>query len=427
MTKKAKDFGLQDIAEHGATFEVQKEDKKPEIQEEAIVLDIIGSGAIAIASDTVSKGKKKKLDKARFMQAYQSLNRSFSFKRGVPLQDKALFYELVSTMIAAGVSVVASIRIFAEQTSNKYFQKISEAVSYQLEKGQSFSQALAEYPHIFEEAEIGIIKSAEATGRLNEVLKRLGIQIEQSIELRSKIKSALIYPVIVLVFIIASIYSMLRFVIPQISDLFDQTGLELPWITRFLIEASDFVVNNGLSIVIVTVSFIFAVISFSKTKPGKKIFHTMYLHIPVLKEFQKAINQARFARSISNLLNSGIGIVDSCEITARSISNVVYKEKIRLIANDVSQGISMADSIQDSPYFSNLLVSMFSIGEKTAQLDDLSGKTADYFENKVSVMAENFSKLIQPFIISVVGGMVAAVVLAIMLPMTELLGGIDAL
>lgn len=427
MSKQAKGFGLQDVDERGATFEMQDAPKESESKEEAIVLDIIGTDAVNLGPTAAEKLAGKKADKAKFVKAYQKLHKAFSFKRKVPLKEKAIFYELMATMLASGIPLIGAVRIFAEQTNHKYFKKIAEAISYQLEKGQSLSQAMNEYPHIFGESEIGIIESAEATGRLNDVLKRMSIQIEQNIAIKSKIRSAMIYPTIVIVFVIGAVYVMLRFVIPQITELFTQSGLELPALTQFLIGASDFVVNNGLLVFAMAAATAFALVGFGRTKPGKKLYHTIYLKTPVLKDFQKAIMQARFSRSIANLLNSGIGIVQACKITARSLPNVIYQNKVNLMAKDVSQGIPMAESMQDSPYFSNLLVSMFAVGERTAQIDDLASKTADYYEEKVSTMAENFSKLVQPFIVAIVGGLVAVVVLAIMLPMTELLGGIDAL
>lgn len=427
MVKQAKDFGLQDFDDKSTTYEVAPNQDAPETAEEAIVLDIIGDNSATLAAGAAQKQSGKMGDKIKFLKAYQKLHNAFSFQRNVPLDEKAVFYELMATMISAGVPLISAVRVYADQATHRYFKKITEAISYQLEKGQSLSEAMAEYKRIFTEAEVGIIEAAEATGRLNEVLMRLARQAEEALALRSKIRSAMIYPAIVVIFVVGAIYAMLNFVIPQISDLFVQSGLKLPFLTKFLIDASDFVVKNGLLLMISTIVAIFLLAAFAKTAPGKQIFHTLYLRLPVLKDFQRAIYQARFARSISNLLNSGVSIVQACNITARSLNNVVYQKKVRLIGQDVSRGIQMAESMQDSPYFSNLMVSMFAVGEKTAQLDELAAKTADYFEAKVSNMANNFSKIIQPFIIAIVGGMVGVVVLAVMLPMTELLGGIDSL
>jgi type IV pilus assembly protein PilC len=272
-----------------------------------------------------------------------------------------------------------------------------------------------------------MIESAEATGRLNESLERMAEDIESSMEITRKIQSALIYPVVIVVFVIGAMYGMLRFVIPQVSGLFATTGMELPAITRFLIASSDFVINNGFQVLITTIAIVAIFIVIIKTPPGRKALHSVILQLPVIGVFQKSIYQSRFARSMSNLLGAGVSVVDSAEITARSLKNVIYKKRVEMIAKDVSQGIPISESIQDSPYFSNLLVSMIAVGEKTAQIDELSAKIAVYYENKVKSTAENFAKLIQPFIIAVVGGMVGVVVLSIMLPMSELLGGIESL
>lgn len=426
MAKEAKGFGLNDYDIKDSTYDVNK--KQNQSEEDAIFLDIMGDDSIPLAQLAKSTSSKiNKTRKSELFKAYKALHKTFGFQRGIPAKEKSIFYELLSTMLTAGIPLIQSVKVFTEQTQHKYFKKVTQSIAYQLEKGQSLSQAMGDYPKIFDEAETGMIESAEATGRLNEVLQRLSIEIENAILIRSKVKSAMIYPAIVFLFVIAALYGMLRFVIPQISGLFTETGLDLPGITVFLVNASNFVVNNSISILIGFLIILLSIYGLAKTPFGKKMFHSLFLKLPVLGDFQKAINQATFSRSISNLLAAGVSIVQAVEITARSIKNVIYKNKIELIAKDVSQGIGLADSIQDSPYFSNLMVSMIGVGEKTAQLDELSSKVADYYESKVENMAENFAKLIQPFIIAIVGGMVAVVVLSIMLPMTRLLGGIEAL
>jgi len=272
-----------------------------------------------------------------------------------------------------------------------------------------------------------MVSSGEVTGKLNEVLQRLSKELEEGVEIRAKIRSALIYPVIVFVFVILTVYAMLRFVIPQIKELFGTTGLELPAITRFLISVSDIVINNslvtGIALLIVA---IFVVATYSNPK-GRFYYHQLFLKVPVLKDFLLYINQAKFSRNISNLLNAGVSVIDSLVITSKGLSNLVYKQRVYLTSKDVAQGITISESLQDSPLFSGLTVNMIAIGERTAQIDELTSKVAKYYDMKTKEMAENFSKLIQPFIILFVGALVGVVVLAIMLPMTELLSGIDSL
>lgn len=426
--KKASGFGIKDYEERNNTYVVENDAAKVS-DEEAILLDIIGEDAVPLAeAQKRSVNKKiKKTSKIDLYKAYKKLHATFSFKRNVPLKEKAIFYELVATMLEAGIPLIQAVKVFTEQTTHKYFKKVTQAITYQLEKGQSLSQAMGEYKHIFSEAEAGMIEAAEATGRLGTVLARQAIEVEASIELRAKIRSAMIYPVIVFVFVVITMYGMLRFVIPQMSELFSSTGLELPTLTQFLISTSDFVVNNGVFVTAGAAIIAVAIWMFGVTPFGKYTYHSIFLKLPVLGEFQKAISQSRFARSLSNLMGAGVSVVQAVEITSRAVKNEVYKRRINLIAKDVSQGIPIAESIQDSKYFSNLTVSMISVGEKTAQIDELAQKTAEYYEDKVSYMADNFTKLIQPFIILIVGSLVGIVVLSIMLPMTKLIGGIEAL
>jgi type IV pilus assembly protein PilC len=425
--KQAKGFSLAELDQSENVYKVDKNQAAPVSNEEAIVLDIIGDSTSPLIQVQQKKSLLKNATRVDFAKAYQKLNSSVLFRRSVPIVEKGVFFELVGTMLAAGIPVIQAVRVFAEQTKHKYFKTVAEAISYQLEKGQSLSEVLTGYSYIFNEAEIGMIKSGEVTGRLNEVLNRLADEVTASVELRRKIRSAMIYPVIVIFFVIAALYAMLRFVIPQMSQLFESTGLELPGITKFIISASDFVVANGLLVGIGFFGTIFGIVTFAGTKLGKLLFHRLALNLPAISEFFRSINQSRFARSMSNLLNSGVSIIDAVNITAKSLTNVVYRNKVNAIAKDVAQGINISESIQDSKYFSNLTVSMISVGEKTAQLDELMRKIAEYYESKTADMAENFSKIIQPFIIAIVGSMVAAIVLAIMLPMTKLISGIDAL
>lgn len=428
MSKKASGFGLKDYEERNNTFVVESQAEQLS-DEDAILLDIIGEEAVPLAQAqkrAVDK-KLKKTKKVDLYKAYRKLHATFSIKRKVPLKEKAIFYELVSTMLDAGIPLIQAVKVFTEQTTHKYFKKVTQAITYQIEKGQSLSQAVREYKHIFDESEAGMIEAAEATGRLSTVLARQSVEIESSIELRAKIRSAMIYPIIVFAFVILTLYGMLRFVIPQMSELFTSTNLDLPGLTKFLIAASDFVVENGLLVIAGAAVIAVAIWMFGVTPMGKYMYHSLVLKLPVLGDFQKAINQSRFARSLSNLLGSGVSVVTAVEITSRAVRNEVYRRRINLIAKDVSQGIPIAESIQDSKYFSNLMVSMISVGERTAQIDELTQKTAEYYESKVRYMADNFAKLIQPFIILIVGSMVGIVVLSIMLPMTKLIGGIEAL
>lgn len=422
--KKAKDFSLKEATSRN-TFSIDglAKEKNTQQKTDEIFLEIIDDQEVAagLLRDTKASTTKD------LFQSKLGIDINKFLKRGIPIKDKSIFYELIATMLTAGISIIQAIKIFSDQTTNKYFKKVTLEISQKLETGQSFSEALLAYPNIFSESEVGMVSSGEVTGKLNEVLKRLSKELEEGVELRSKIRSALIYPVIVFVFVILTVYAMLRFVIPQIKELFSTTGLELPAITEFLITVSDIVINNSFTtgIFLLLLAF-FVLVTYSNPKT-RFYYHQVFLRVPVLKDFLHYINQAKFSRNISNLLNAGVSVIDSLVITSKGLSNLVYRQRVFLTSKDVAQGITISESLQDSPLFSGLTINMIAIGERTAQIDDLTAKIAKYYDMKTREMAENFSKLIQPFIILFVGTLVGVVVLAIMLPMTELLSGIDSL
>jgi type IV pilus assembly protein PilC len=422
--KKAKDFSLKEATEKN-TFNLdgESQSKTQPSNKDEIFLEIVDDQEVAAS---LLKAKKDS-DTKNILQEKLGIDLNKFLKLGIPIKDKSIFYELISTMLTAGISIIQAIKIFSDQTTNKYFKNITREIAGKLESGKSFSESLQSYPHIFSESEIGMVSSGEVTGKLNEVLKRLSKELEENVELRSKIRSALIYPIIVFIFVILTVYAMLRFVIPEIKELFATTGLELPAITQFLIQVSDIVINNSLFVgVLLLITSVIVLVTYSNPKT-RFYYHKAFLRVPVLKDFLHYINQASFARNISNLLNAGVSVIDSLNITSKGISNLVYKQRIFLTGKDVAQGITISESIQDSTLFSGLTVNMIAIGERTAQIDDLAAKVAKYYDMKTKEMAENFSKIIQPFIILFVGTLVGVVVLAIMLPMTELLSGIDSL
>jgi type IV pilus assembly protein PilC len=423
--KKAKDFSLKEATNRN-TFKIDGINNSSEPQSSSsdeIFLEIVDDQEVSAA---LTKAKKASSTQ-NFFQNKLGLDINKLFKRGIPIKDKSIFYELISTMLTAGISIIQAIKIFSDQTTNKYFKQVTQEIAQKLETGKSFSEALSEYSHIFSESEIGMVSSGEVTGKLNEVLKRLSKELEEGVELRAKIRSALIYPVIVFVFVILTVYAMLRFVIPQIKELFATTGLDLPAITEFLITVSDIVINNSfVAGITILVGFLIVIVTYSNPKT-RFYYHQMFLKVPVLKDFLLYINQAKFSRNLSNLLNAGVSVIDSLVITSKGLSNLVYRQRVYLTSKDVAQGITISESLQDSPLFSGLTINMIAIGERTAQIDDLASKVSKYYDMKTKEMAENFSKLIQPFIILFVGTLVGVVVLAIMLPMTELLSGIDSI
>lgn len=432
MTKKAKDFSLGDDAINSFNLEGSDQSTKARenldslAQGEGVIhLDIDAKESLVKIVNDVEKKSKANNGKAKYLAAYRKLHSSFSFKRRVPIRARQTFYELMAVMLEAGIPLVTSVKVYIDQAEHPYFKQVCEAIVYRLEKGDKLSQALADYPKIFDTSELGIIAAGEETGRLVESFKRLAAEVEKSDILRRKVRGALIYPGIVLVFVGITVFVLLRFVVPQISQLFVDAGQALPLITQIVIDTSAFVVDYSLEILALVAGVLLLNFLIYQNKKVRYQYHYLFLHIPLFKGFLKEIEQARFTRSLANLIASGVGIIRALEITAGSMGNLVYEEKIRLLSKDVANGISIGDGLSHSPYFSPMLISMVSVSEKTAQIDTIALKLANYYTTKVYNSADNLTKVIQPVIIGVVGAIVGVIVIAIMLPMTEILSAVS--
>ena len=367
---------------------------------------------------------KQNKPESKLQALLQTLKKTEINFGSVKLQDKVVFYELMATMLQAGLPIVEAIDIAAEQTASSQLSKILETASAEIEMGSAFSAALAKHPKSFSEAETGVIESGEMTGKLDKVFLRLAGEMEKTATIRSKVKGALIYPVVVMVFIIITIYIMLAFVIPQMTKLLLGAGLELPLLTRVVIGVSDFVVANSLVLVLLAIAAVVAFMVIIANPAGRYVWHSLILRLPIAGKFSRFTNQAIFTRNVASLMSAGVRITRTLKLASKAATNDVYKRNILALADDVAQGISLETSLANNKYFSKFTYNLMSVGEKTAQIDDLASKIANYYETKVIDMADNLSKLLQPIIIAVVGGIVAVIALAVMLPLSQLVGNV---
>jgi len=339
--------------------------------------------------------------------------------------DKVSFFRLMATMINAGISITKALKILADQVENLHFKQVIEDLTFRIESGESFSESLSAYGQYFSESQIGMVESGEATGRLNQTLLQIATETEKSSQLAKKIKGAMIYPVTVLLILAGAMYAIMTIVMPKIKEVFESLGTELPAMTTFLINASDFMVGktgpipNALWIVIGAVVGFFLFNQWKKTKTGRIIWTNLIMRMPVFGILIKKTAIARFCRSISTLTNSGISIVKALYIAAGSVGNPVYEKRIKLIAEDVKRGISMGENMKDDPLFPSMVVGMINVAEQTAQVDQITGKLAEFYEEELDDMVKNLSRMMEPVIIVVLGGTVGFLVIAVMLPILQ--------
>jgi len=339
----------------------------------------------------------------------------------IKINVKANFFHLLSVMINSGIPMVKSLNALADQSVKTPKMKyIIEEMGENIIAGASLSKSLFMYPDVFSEQEIGMIQAGEASGQLSKVLGVLAHDTEKASSIRKKVKSALMYPMVLFSLLIVVVAVMLIYVIPQLTELFASAGGELPLITRIVVALSDFFVKQKVILLLAVIVLTVFIIVFKKTEQGKYFFDLLLIKIPVFGELFQKSYLSRFARSLSNLLDSSVSILKTLEITANSIGNEVYRRRLMLSMEDVKQGIPLAENLTESDLFPPMTVSMIEDVEQTAQLDTITAKVADFYENEVDTAVAGLSKIIEPIMLIVIGLTVGAVVAAIMLPIMNL-------
>ena len=356
-----------------------------------------------------------------FVDTFNKLNNYLISLSGVKPKDKATFFHLLAVMINSGIPMLKSLESLKLQLANNaVFCSVLETMVEEIKGGKSLSESMASFAKVFTDAEIGMIRSGEASGQLAGVLENLADDAEKAYSIKNKVKSAMMYPIVILLLLVAVIVAMMVWVVPKLTDLFAATGGELPFLTKILITTSDFLRTNSKELILGLLVFVVIVAMYKRTDSGRYFFDKLKLNIPIFGKLFKKAFLSRFARSLSNLLDSNVTIVESLEITANSIGNEVYKKRLLMSMEDIKQGIPLAENLTASPLFPPMLINMIDVGEKTAQLDQISAKVASFYEDEVDTAVAGISKIIEPVILIIIGSTVALVVAAIMLPIMQL-------
>jgi type IV pilus assembly protein PilC len=367
------------------------------------------------------KKSKRVITGNPLLDFFNRINEYLVNHSSVKVKDKATFFHLLAVMIDSGIPMVKALSSLVSQMSaSQRLQIILEEISSDVESGASLSEALLRHPDVFFEQEVGMIQSGEASGQLSGVLNNLAKDTEKAYQIRSKVKSAMMYPIVVFALLIAVVVGMMVFVIPKLKDLFESNEAELPMVTKIVVAISDFIIEQRVVLVVSVLALFLFFLLFKKTDIGRYLIDQFKIKVPIFGQLFKKAYLSRFARSLSNLLDSNVSIVKAIEITANSVGNEVYKRRLILSMEDVKQGIPLAESLTESDLFPPMLVNMVEVGEKTAQLDEISGKVATFYENEVDTAVSGISKILEPIILIIIGATVGIVVAAIMLPIVQL-------
>jgi type IV pilus assembly protein PilC len=344
--------------------------------------------------------------------------------RKVPPKTLAVFTRQFSVMIDAGLPLVQCLEILANQQEHKNFQRILLQVRQDVEAGSTLADAMRRHPKAFDNLYVNMIAAGEAGGILDTILQRLSVYIEKAVKLRSQVRSALIYPIAVIVIAAIVVAVILLKVIPTFAALFTSLGAELPMPTRIVIAASNFLARYFIFFVIAIAAGVFAFRRYYATHSGRRVVDGFILKVPVLGMIMKKIAVARFCRTLATLTSSGVPILESLDITARTAGNAIVEDAIMQTKTSVEGGKTIVEPLKESGVFPNMVVQMIGVGEQTGALDAMLNKIGDFYEDEVDAAVAGLVKLLEPVMIFILGVIIGGIVIAMYLPMFTLINKI---
>ncbi len=349
-----------------------------------------------------------------------------TFGSGVPPKDLQIFTRQLATMIDAGLPLVQCLDILANQNPNKIFARILGQVKASVEQGSTFSEALKRHPKVFDDLFVNLVAAGEVGGILDTILNRLAVYIEKAVKLKGQIKSAMFYPIGILVVAIGVIAVMLIKVIPTFEDMYKNMGnAVLPAPTRFVIRMSHSFLDQWYIYVAIIIGLFVGMTAMRRDPGGRVIFDRWLLRLPVMGPVLRKIVVARFTRTLGTLLASGVPILDALDICGRTSGNKVVQQGIMRARDKIAEGHDMAGPLAESRVFPSMVVQMIGVGEQTGAMDQMLQKIADFYEEEVDSAVTAMTSLIEPIMMAFLGVVVGGLIIAMYLPIFNLAGNIN--
>jgi type IV pilus assembly protein PilC len=336
-------------------------------------------------------------------------------------KDVAVFSRQFATMINAGLSLIRALHILEDQTENEKLRETARSVRTDVERGSSLAQALGRHPKVFNRLYVAMVKAGEAGGVLDSVLLNLASAIEKQVELKRKIKSAMTYPVAVFGLVCVIVTAMLMFVVPMFENLYSELGGTLPAPTRMLLAVSGFVTSFFPFILLGGIVGVFLLKRWINTDRGRAVWDALKLKVPIFGKLVHKTAITRFCRTLSVLLRSGVPVLESLEITSETVGNVVVSRAVKDTQDAVKGGESMASPLMRHAVFPPMVVQMLSVGEETGAVDDMLDRVADFYDQEIEATVDALTSLLEPLLIVVMGGTVGAMVIALYMPMFNII------
>lgn len=345
----------------------------------------------------------------------------FFRRERVKLKEMAAFSRQLSVLIDAELPLIQSLNILAEQTKNRYFQRVIRSIRSEVEAGSTLNQAMKKFPKAFDDLFCNLVASGEQSGSLDIMLRRLAEYIEKVVRLRAKVRQALIYPSAIVTFAILVAIFLLWRVIPVFASIFTELGASLPFLTATIIALSHFVQRFIVFIILGLIALVFLFRYYRKTPTGRWTVDRFILRMPVFGQLMRKVAVSRFTRTLSTLISGGVPMLESLQITSTTTGNVILEKAVLDARKEVAEGKSLQESLALTGKFPFMLTQMVSVGEATGTLDEMLAKLADFFDDEVDSAVAALLSILEPVLIIFVGLMVGTLIISMYLPIFSLM------
>ena len=343
--------------------------------------------------------------------------------KSINLKEIAIFCRLFSTMIDAGLSLVAALSVLIDQTENPRLKSALQDVYKKIKEGEALSRALGDHPRIFPGIMINMVEAGEVGGVLDDVLGRMASHFEKEHKMNEKIKSAMTYPVVVSIVAVLVVVFILTFVLPTFVQMFSSANKELPLLTRIVIAISNFLRNYAIIIIPGVIAAFYGIRVALQKKQTREIFDSFLLTLPVIGMLSRKIGIARFSRTLSTLLHGGVPIITALEVVQKTIGNLSMMAALAQAQIGIKEGRTLATTLAHSKIFTPMVIQMVAIGEESGALDKMLEKVANFYESEVDDVVSRLSSLMEPLIIVALGIVIGIIIMAIMIPMFDIVSG----
>ncbi len=344
--------------------------------------------------------------------------------RGVPLKDLQVFTRQLSTLLASGIPILQSLEVLSQSARSPALQIALKEMTLEINRGRRFGEAMAEHPKVFDRFYVNMVKAGEESGNIDQILNRLAVYIEKAAKISSKVKGAMVYPVAILIVAALVVSGLLIFIIPKFEALFAASGQELPALTKMVVDASKILVKYWWLIIGGTVGGVFLGMNYYRSPEGQKTIDSVAIDIPVIGDLIIKAAIARFTRTLSTLLGSGVNIMEALDIASKVVGNHVIESSLLRAREAIAEGKSLTVPLAKEKYIPNMVTQMIGVGEQTGAIDQMLAKVADFYEDEVDNAVSAVTSLMEPLMMVFLGGIVAVIVVAMYLPIFNMAGSV---